>query len=69
LGSFLAAVTFGLLTFVTHCSPEMSDDLRELSRLSALAKDFFKADDVNVNLVNNRLPVVSLVNLRGGRPS
>jgi hypothetical protein len=49
-----------------RCSPEMRDDLRELSRLSALAKDFFKAEDVNVNLVNNRLLVVSLINCAAG---
>jgi len=62
----LASILFGLLTFVTRCSPEMRDDLGELSRLSALAKDLFKADDVNVSLVNNRVLVVSLVNCAAG---
>lgn len=62
----VASILFGLLTLVTRCSPEMRDDLGELSRLSVLAKDLFKADDVNVSLVNNRVLVVSLVNCAAG---
>lgn len=59
-------ISLAVAGLVVRCSPEMRDDLKELSRLSGLAKDFFKAEDVNVNLVNDRLLVVSLVNCAAG---
>lgn len=56
----MAALSFG-------CSREMRKDLRELSRVATAAKTFFTADDVGLNLVNNRVLVLSLVNCPAGR--